>query len=134
MRRALDLLFWTAVAVSIVHYTDNYFSYDQFPQASTGPSPSRSVVGVSWFIFTAFGLAGYALFRRGQVRRASAFLALYSISGTIGIGHYSAAGMTDAVWWRQAHVIADIVLGLAVLGFAVWASRRVAAPRVSGAS
>jgi len=57
----LDLLFWTAVAVSIVHYTDNYFSYDQFPQASTGPSPSRSVVGVSWFIFTAFGLAGYAL-------------------------------------------------------------------------
>lgn len=27
--------------------------------------------------------------------------------------------MTDAVWWRQAHVVADIVLGLAVLAIAV---------------
>jgi len=80
------------------------------------------VVGVSWFVFTAFGLAGYALFRQGQVRRASVFLAVYSISGLIGIGHYSASGMTDAVWWRQAHVIADIALGLAVFGFAVWAA------------
>ncbi len=115
----------TAVAVSIVHYTDNYFNYDQFPQASSGPTPSQTVVGVSWFVFTAFGLVGYALFRRGQVRRASALLAVYSISGIIGIGHYSAAGMTDAVWWRQAHVIADIVLGLAVFAFAVWAARGV---------
>lgn len=38
----LDLLFWTAVAVSIVHYTDNYFAYERFPQASSGPSPSRA--------------------------------------------------------------------------------------------
>ena len=124
MRRTLDLLFWTAVAVSVVHYADNYFNYNQFPQASSGPSPSRTVVGVSWFVFTAFGLAGYALFRQGQVRRASVFLAVYSISGLIGIGHYSASGMTDAVWWRQAHVIADIALGLAVFAFAVWAGRR----------
>jgi len=127
----LNLVLWTAVAVSIVHYTDNYFAYDQFPQASGGPSPSRTVVGASWFLFTAFGLVGYALFRGGQVRRASVFLAIYSISGIIGIGHYSAAGMTDAVWWRQAHVIADIVLGLAVFGFAVWAARASDAARRS---
>jgi hypothetical protein len=49
-------------------------------------------------------------------------LAVYSISGIIGIGHYAADGMTDAVWWRQAHVVADIALGLAVFAFAVWAA------------
>lgn len=120
----LDLLFWTAVVVSIVHYTDNFFAYDRFPQASSGPSPSRTVVGVAWFVFTSAGLIGYRLYRQGLIRRASAFLAFYSISGIIGIGHYTASGMTDAVWWRQAHVIADILLGLAVFGFAVWTARR----------
>jgi len=85
------------------------------------------VVGVSWFVFTAFGLVGYALVRKGHVRRASAFLAVYSISGIIGIGHYAADGMTDAVWWRQAHVVADVVLGLAVFAFAVWAARHAEA-------
>jgi len=24
------------------------------------------------------------------------------------------------VWWRQAHVVADIVLGVLVLAFALW--------------
>jgi hypothetical protein len=67
-------------------------------------------------------LTGYWLFRQGHVRRASALLAVYSIGGIIGIGHYAVGGMTDAVWWRQAHVIADITLGLAVFGFAVWAA------------
>lgn len=117
-------MFWTAVAVSVVHYADNYFAYDQFPQADSGPSPSRAAVGVSWFAFTAVGLIGYRLDRQGLVRRASVFLAIYSISGIIGIGHYAADGMTDAVWWRQAHVIADIVLGLAVFAFAIWTATR----------
>ena len=130
-RRALvvlNLVFWTAVAVSVVHYTDNYFAYDSFPQTEGSLNPSRAVVGGSWFLFTAVGLAGYVLFRRGQVRRASAFLAVYSVSGIIGIGHYSADGMTDAVRWRQAHVIADIGLGLAMFAFAVWAGRRAHPP------
>jgi hypothetical protein len=117
-QRTLDAVFWTAVAVSIVHYTDNYVSYDEFPQATSGPNPSELTILVAWFVFTAFGLAGYALFRRGRVRAAALCLGVYSISGVIGIGHYTVGGMTDAVWWRQAHVIADIVLGIAVLAVA----------------
>jgi hypothetical protein len=27
------------------------------------------------------------------------------------------------VWWRHAHVVADIPSGIAVFGFAVWAGR-----------
>jgi hypothetical protein len=113
-----------AVLVSIVHYTDNYFNYDDYPQPSSGPAPSAAVVGLAWFFFTAFALAGVHLYSTGRIRPAAICLAIYSGSGLVGIGHYTVPGATDMPWWRQAHVIADISCGIAVLAFAVWAARR----------
>lgn len=124
--RALTLLnglLLAAVAISIVHYADNYLAYDQFPQTASGPTPSAEVVLLAWFVLTPFAVAGYLLYRRGSVRGAGALLAVYSLSGLVGIGHYAVAGMTEVVWWRQAHVIADVLLGAAVLAFAVWTVR-----------
>lgn len=96
-----------AVAVSIVHYADNTINYDAYPQPTSGPAPSRGLVAVSWFGFTAFAVAGYGLLRRGP-----------------GLGHYTVAGATSMPWWRQAHIIADIACGVAVLAFSVWLVRR----------
>jgi hypothetical protein len=117
--RGLTALLGAAVAVSVVHYVDNVVNYDAFPQFEDGPTVSRGLVAFAWFFFTAFGIAGYLLFRRGREQAAAIALAVYSGSGLVGILHYAAPGMTDAVWWRQAHVIADIVLGFAVLAFAL---------------
>jgi hypothetical protein len=52
------------------------------------------------------------------------------VSGLIGIGHYTVEGATDMVWWRQTHVIVDILCGIAILGFALWAALR-ATPRAA---
>lgn len=118
--KILNVVFWGAVAVSIIHYSDNYLAYDSFPQTSSGPNPSATTILVAWVVLTAFGLAGYFAFRRGHLARATGFLAVYSLSGLIGVGHYAAPGMTEVVWWRQAHVIADIAFGAAILAFAAW--------------
>lgn len=123
--RLLTALLATAVVVSVVHYADNYFNYDAFPQSESLPAPSRTLVGTSWFIFTAAGLAGYMLFRRREYAVASLLLGFYAGSGLVGFGHYATGGMTDAVWWRQAHVVADILLGLAMISFAIWAALRL---------
>ena len=113
------------VAVSAVHYADNYVNYDSFPQAEAGPSPSRSFIAISWFVFTALAALAVWNHRRGADAPAAVCLAAYSLSGLVGLGHYTVAGATDMVWWRQAHVVADIGLGAAVLflAFAVWRSR-----------
>jgi hypothetical protein len=131
--RLLTALLLTAFAVSVVHYTDNYFNYEEFPRSGTLPNPSAGVVGISWFLFTAFGIAGYMLFLRRSYAPAALCLAAYSGSGLVGVLHYSVSGMTDAVWWRQTHVIADVLLGVAVLAFAVWTAL-VLAPREAGGS
>lgn len=120
--RTLLVLLGVAVAVSVVHYTDNYVNYADYPQAedgSVGALVTRTVVLVSWFVFTAFGITGAWLFARGRIVPAAACLTAYSISGLIGIGHYLVDGATGMVWWRQAHVVADIICGVLVLAFAL---------------
>lgn len=121
--RILGGILAVAVMVSIVHYTDNYVNYDDYPQATSVPNPSAGVVLGAWFAFTAAGLAGYLLFRRGPSTLALILLAAYAGSGLIGIGHYLVPEATSMHWWRQAHVLLDIACGIAVISFAVWAAR-----------
>ena len=122
--RLLNIVFFTAVASSIVHYTDNYLAFDRFPQGGSGPDISQDAIWIAWVIFTAFGVAGYLLYRRGEIRLGSALLAVYSISGLIGIGHYTASGMSELAWWRHVHIWVDILCGVAVLTFAIWSVRQ----------
>ena len=122
--RVLWLLLGAAVTVSVVHYTDNVLGYDAYPQPDGGPSPSRGTIAISWFAFTAFALAGAVLLRRGHALAAAACLAAYSGSGLVGIGHYAVEGATGMPWWRQAHIVADILCGAAVLAIALWLARR----------
>ena len=121
--RILTLIVGAAVVASIVHYTDNYVNYHDYPQARTLPNPSAALVIEAWFGFTAAGLAGYLLFRRGPSNLALILLAVYAGSGLIGIGHYLVPGATSMPWWRQAHVFLDIASGIAVFSFAMWAER-----------
>jgi hypothetical protein len=121
--RALAPVLWTAVAVSIVHYVDNYANHGDYPESSTLPNPSATTIVVAWFAFTAAGLAGYALVRRSSSALGPLLLAVYSGSGLIGIGHYTVAGATDMPWWRQAHVVLDVASGVAVLVVAIAALR-----------
>ena len=123
--RTLTVILGLAVVVSVVHYADNYFNYADFPEPTSGPAPSKGLVGASWFLFTAAGLAGYVIFRRsGPTVAALVLLAFYSGSGLVGFGHYTVAGATDMPIWRQAHVVADIALGIAMLVFVLRAASR----------
>jgi hypothetical protein len=131
--RAARGLLLVAIAVSIVHYVDNTVNYSAYPRPTSGPAPSQEVIAPSWFLFTAFGIAGYVLLTRARATAAALCLAVYSGSGLIGLGHYTVPGATSMVWWRQAHIVADIGCGIAVFAFAVWLARRERAVGREGA-
>jgi hypothetical protein len=123
--RSLLVLLGVAVLVSIVHYVDNYVNYADYPSAEPGSAlsavePSQTLVGAGWFVFTAAGLLGLWLLSRGRVAAAAGAIAVYSGSGLVGFGHYAVPRATDMVWWRQAHVVADIVCGVLLFGYAIW--------------
>ena len=123
--RTLRIVFLAAVAVSVVHSADNYLNYTDYPDAGDAPvpAPSRTVIGLAWFAFTAVGIAGYRAFRDGRERLGAALLAVYSGSGLVGLGHYT-VDMGGQPWWRHAHIVTDIACGVAVLALAVLAVRR----------
>ncbi|NYI45583.1 hypothetical protein BJ993_002663 [Nocardioides aromaticivorans] len=127
--RATRIVCWllgAAFVVSVVHYVDNYVNYDDYPVQpadSALPTVTKDLVAISWFVFTALGGIGLLLWFRRHITTSAVFLTAYSVSGLIGIGHYTVAGATDMVWWRQTHVVLDIACGAAVLGFALWAAR-----------
>ena len=127
--RATRTLWWLlgiAVLVSVVHYVDNYVNYDDYPVPGPDypvPAPSATVIAVAWFVYTGSGVLGALLWLRRRITAASVALVGYSVSGLIGFGHYTAPGAFDMVWWRQLHVVVDIVCGIAILGFALWAAR-----------
>lgn len=128
--RLLTALMVAAVAVSLVHYTDSVVAFAEYPKSSTLPNPSASLIGASWFVFTGLGAAGYLEYRRsGPSPRAALLLAAYSGSGLIGLLHYSVPGALDMPLRRHAHVLADIILGAAILAFAVWTARQPNANR-----
>ena len=129
--RALNIVFFAAVAVSVVHYTDNYLAFERFPDGGPGPEITADAIWIAWLVFTAFGVSGYLLYRRGRIRPAAALLAVYSMSGLIGLGHYTAPGMSELAWWRHGHIWLDIVCGTAVLAFAVVSVRRARAEPVA---
>lgn len=116
----LNIIFFTAVAVSVVHYTDNYLAFDRYPQGGPGPEIGPDTIWIAWVVLTSFGVAGYALYRRERVVPGAALLGVYSLSGLVGLGHYTAPGMSALEWWRHLHIWADIACGAAVLAFAAW--------------
>ena len=118
--RALILVFFAAVASSVVHYADNYLAFDRFPSGGPGPDVTADTIWTAWIAFTAFGVAGYVLYRRGRIVPGAALLAVYSLSGLIGLAHYTAPGMSELAWWRHAHIWLDIACGAAVLVFCAW--------------
>lgn len=122
--QVLTGLLTAALLASIGHFTDNYVNYyDAYPQSDAIPAPPDTAVLLLWFVFTAAGVAGYVLFRRGARRQAVVRLAVYSGAGLGGLGHYATAAAFHMPWWRQAAVGADIACGVAIVVFIVWVMR-----------
>ena len=119
-RRVLAVLLTAAFVVSVVHYVDNVGNHDAYPQGGDLPTPSAGSIAVAWFVFTASGAIGAWLFLRGSRGVAACFLAGYALSGLVGLGHYTVPGATSMPWWRQGHVVLDVLCGAALLVFSGW--------------
>jgi hypothetical protein len=98
-------VFSLGVVSSIAHYTDNTINFDEYPHPEPGsivPDPPDWLVASSWFAFTAIGLLGLWWYAQHRMLPAAAAIAVYSVSGTISIGHDLAPGATDMAPLRQA--------------------------------
>jgi DMSO/TMAO reductase YedYZ heme-binding membrane subunit len=115
----------TAVALSAVHYYDNTVRFEDYTggQASDG-FITRPVIPISLVLFTMAGVAGYRALKGGNRRWAGVGLAVYSVSGLIGLGHYTTVAPSEFSAFQNTFIALDFLAGLAVLILAVRVATR----------
>ena len=125
MKRSEELttvrrVFATAVALSGVHYYDNTVRFEDYTggKASDG-FITRPVIPISLVLFTIAGIAGYRALKAGNRRLAGVGLAVYSVSGLIGLGHYTTVSPSEFSVFQNTFIALDFLAGLAVLILAV---------------
>jgi hypothetical protein len=127
----LRALLAMAIVESFVHYTDNTLRYDDYTVANPsllGSLVKQWVIPVSWVLFTAAGIIGYRRFRDGRRAEAAAWLGAYSVSGLISLLHYTDISVDDLSAFQNTFVFLDVLLGVAILAFALWVAWRQPAP------
>ena len=104
------------VAASIVatafHFTDNLDSIETYPQPGW---VTEGVVVVSWLLYTAAGVCGYLLYRRGELVVAHALLFAYSFAGLSSLGHFLSGSPDEFTTRGLISVFVDGTAGAAVL-------------------
>lgn len=113
-------VFATAVLLSAVHYYDNTVRFDDYTggKASDG-FITQPMIPISLVLFTVAGVAGYRALKTGNRRLAGALLAVYSVSGLIGVGHFTTVSPSDFSAFQNTFIALDFLAGLAVFVMAV---------------
>jgi hypothetical protein len=113
----VGLVVLASVLLTAFHFTDNYVSIETYPQPDW---VTRAAVLIAWPLFTAFGVAGYLLYRRGRFYLAHAFLLAYSYTGISSLGHFLSGSPDEFTTRGLVSVLLDGAAGAAVLGVTVW--------------
>jgi hypothetical protein len=114
---AVGLVVLASVVLTAFHFTDNYVSIETYPQPGW---VTEAVVLVSWPLLTAFGVAGYLLYRRERFAAAQACLLVYAYTGLSSLGHFISGSPDEFTTRGLVSVLMDGVAGAAVLAVAVW--------------
>ena len=120
------------VVLTLFHFTDNTLAIDTYPAAGWQPGWFEWVVAAAWPLFTLTGILGYRYYRDGDYRRAHVFLAFYSYTGLVSLGHFAYGGPDEFTTRALISIAVDAVAGAAVLGVTLWsvAARRQTAQGV----
>lgn len=122
-QRVLFAVVAAAIASTTIHYADNYFSFEKYPQGALATvDVTATMVGLSFILLTPAGFLGYWLYARGAMLPAYGSLAVYSLLPLVTPMHYTEAGISSFPWWRNVSILSDGVVGGAVLGFVLWSA------------
>ncbi len=108
----------TALLLSVVHYIDNTVRFDDYTGGKDG-FITQAMIPISWVLFTAAGIAGYRYLKQGNRGLGGSLLGVYSVSGLIGLFHYTTVSPSEFNAFQNTFIGLDFLAGLAVFVMAV---------------
>ena len=113
----LLVLLIIGVVTTILHYTDNFLFFDNYPLPTW---ITKASVYLAWLILTPFGIVGYWLYKQRLFWAAYLCLCIYSITGVSSLGHYFYTSMTELSVKMNTLIWLDAISGTALLSFILW--------------
>jgi hypothetical protein len=110
----------TTIVLSLFHFTDNAINVDSYPKASWQPDWFQYLVAVAWVLYTAVGVAGFVLYRRGRFRAAHVGLVIYGYLVLSSLGHFLYGSPGELTTRGVVSVFVDAAAGSVVIAVAVW--------------
>lgn len=106
---------FATIAVTLVHFTDNFVSIDTYPAPSWQPDWFEWVVLASWPIFTLIGIIAYRAYRDGDFAKAHIALLVYSYTGLVSLGHFTSGSPDEFTTRGLISIAIDVIAGTIVL-------------------
>jgi hypothetical protein len=124
--RLVAAVVFGAMALTLIHFTDNAVNVDEYPKAGWQPDWFEWVVVAGWFVYSAIGIVGYRAYRDGRYPAAHVALVVYGLAVASSVAHFLYGSPADLPTFSAVSVFVDLVAGLAVVGVALWsrAARR----------
>jgi len=113
----LKWLLFTTVAGSILHYADNLFFFEQYPEP---PWINRSMIDAFWFLMTPLAWIGYRLIRRGSRHAGTLVLLGYVACNLLALGHYRYAPMCSIAPRINTLILLEAVLASVLAIFLIF--------------
>ena len=130
--RTVGIVVGATIALTAFHFTDNIVNVDTYPRQDWLSGSAIQVAAlIFWPVVSGFGIAGYRLYRRGNLQLAHPLLIAFSFLGLVSLGHFSAGSPDELTTRGLVSVLIDAVAGFTALGVALWsilARRGTAAP------
>ncbi|MEC4818474.1 MAG: hypothetical protein SAK29_35170 [Scytonema sp. PMC 1069.18] len=118
-QRLLKILLIASIISTAIHFTDNYFFIDKYPQPDWITAPS---IYQSWLILTAVGIIGYWMYKSQKFWLAYGCLLVYSFTGLASPGHYLYGNLSQFSAKMHLFIWTDGLISLAILGFIIWSA------------
>lgn len=118
------------IVSTAVHYTDNWLSIEDYAPHTGFLANNPWSIPFFWAAFAIVGILAYRDYSRSPSTRAHLLLGVFSVAGISTFGHLMYSG-NDFAAWQWASVLADGVLGLSVLAFALWSAATRREPTLS---
>jgi hypothetical protein len=120
--RLVAAVVFGAMALTLIHFTDNAVNVDDYPKAGWQPDWFEWVVVAGWFVYSAIGVAGWRFYRDGRYPAAHVSLVVYGLAVASSLAHFLYGPPADMPAFSAVSVFVDLVAGLAVVGVALWSA------------
>lgn len=115
--RAYKALIWLTLYAAALHFFDNVYFFDQYPEPAWLTAP---IVGALWIPLALLAHRAVDRIYSGQVERSFSLVHGFVTANFISLGHYLFASPAEILWRINFAIALQVGVAAVLLAFTLW--------------